>query len=110
MLVGMKSKWPLLKLYLVDPSFEKLCAEAFGLLTKLNHQFGALNALRKARIVFDVRGDHQLPTRRRLFLGVGGSIDQEWLEIGARRINGGGQTGRPGTKDDHLPLEHLFAH
>ena len=64
-----------------DPLFEKLRPEPFRLLAKLLHERGAVNALGKSRVVFDVGGDHQLSAGRRLFFRIGGSIDQERFRL-----------------------------
>ena len=52
---------------------------------------------REAGVVLDVGGDHQLAHR-----DVAG--DHEWLEVRARRVDGGGQAGRPGADDGDAPM------
>ena len=61
--------------------------EAGRLLAEEVHQLGALDAVRKARVVLDVAGQHQLATRH-------GAGDDERLEVGPRGVDRGGQAGR----------------
>ncbi len=62
------------------------------LLQHLFHQPGALDRITEARIVFDIRGDHQLAA---LFH----AGDQDRLQHGAGSIDGGRIAGRAGTDD-----------
>jgi hypothetical protein len=59
------------------------------------HQLRALDAVGEARVVLDVAGEHQLAARR-------GAGDDDRLEVGARRVDRGGQAGRAGADDEHL--------
>ncbi len=75
LIIGVKREWTLLKIDLRDPLFQKLSAEALRLFAKLDHQVRALDAFRKAGIVFHVGRNHQLAAGRRLLLGIMGRID-----------------------------------
>ena len=61
------------------------------------HQLRTLDALREARVVLDVAGDHQLAAGRV-------AADHDRLEVGPRRVDRGGQPGRPAADDDHVAV------
>ena len=94
----------------MDPLFHKLSAKPFRLFAKLFHKRGAINAFGEARIVFHVGSDHQLTAGGCLFFGIRRSIDQERFEIGARRVNCGGQAGGARPNDYNLFIERLRRH
>ncbi len=80
---------------------EELGAEALGLLAEPHHQLGAHDPVGEAGKVLDVGGQHQLATGligggRRL------ALDHERGEVGARRVDRGGQPGRTRADDDHV--------
>src|SRR5262249_33927179 len=70
-------------------------ADMGGLSLHLIHQPRSLDHVREARIVFDIRGDGHLAAGLE-------SLDQDWLEICARRIDRRGVTGRPRAYDENL--------
>ena len=88
---------------LVDERDEELGAEAPGLLLELLHQLRALNALGEAGVVLDLGGDGELAAGLR-------AVDDERVEFGARRVDGGGQARRAGADDDDLAVQCLFNH
>ena len=71
-------------------------AESLRLVAELLHQLRTLDALREARVVLDVGGDHQLPHRHV-------ARDHERLKVGSGGIDGGCEAGRPGADDRDLP-------
>ena len=84
---------------------EELGAEALGLLAELDHQLRAHDPVGEAGEVLDVGGEHQLPAgliggARRL------ALDDERLQVGARRVDGGGEAGRAGADDDDVVVAH----
>jgi hypothetical protein len=98
-----------LQIDLRDPLFQKLSAEALRLFAKFDHQLRALDAVRKAGIVFHVGRNHQLPARHRLLFSVSRRIDQQRVEVRAPGINRGRQSGRAGAYDYDLTAKFLFA-
>ena len=82
----------------VDVDVDDARAEALGLGAHRGHQLGALDAVREARVVLDVAGEHQLAARRR-------TGEDDRLEVRARGVDRGGQPGRAGADDDHLGLD-----
>ena len=70
-------------------------AEPLGLSAHLGHQLGAHDAVPIAGIVFDEGRQHQLPA------GLV-PLDEQRLQICARRVERGGQTGRTRTDDDDV--------
>src|SRR5205814_4216792 len=80
-----------------DVDVDDMGPEAFGLGAEGGHQVGTLDAVRKPGIVLDVRGDHQLATRRR-------TGEDDRLEVGPRGVDRRGQPGRSRTDDDDLRL------
>ena len=74
-------------------------AKTRGLLAHVLDEFGALNAFRKPRKVFDERGERKLSAG---FM----SFDDKWLQIGARAVKGGGVSGTSGTDDDDVASIH----
>ena len=75
-------------------------AETTGLFAETPHEFGTHDALGEAGEVLDLGGEHQLAARlvgrRRRF-----TLDDERRQIGAGRVDGGGQAGRPRADDEH---------
>ena len=86
----------------VDVDVDDARAEALGLGAHRGHQLGPLDAVRKARVVLDVAGQHQLAARRR-------AGEDDRLEVGARRVDRGGQAGRPGADDHDLGVDAALA-
>ena len=74
---------------------DDLGADMLRLLEHLFHQPRTLDRIGKARIVFDIGGDHQLAA---LFK----AGDQNRLQHGARGIDRGRVAGGAGTDDEHL--------
>ena len=70
-------------------------AEALGLLLHSQHQFDTIDAFRKSRKVFHNAGGGEQPAR----LSAG---EQEWFEVGARSINGGGPAGAAGANNNDI--------
>ena len=64
------------------------CA-ANGLGAHLDHQVRAHDAIREAREVFDIGGVHQFPA------GGDRTGNEQRLQVGAGRVDGSGQAGRP---------------
>ena len=77
----------------MDVIEHQLCLEALGMRLKALHQVGPLHALGVGRPVVDIRGGHQLAA-------LGHAGHQQRLQIGARRIDGGGVTRRAGAEDE----------
>jgi hypothetical protein len=73
----------------------KLCAKAGGLLPHVLNQLGSLNAFRPTGEVFDQGGDGKLAARLVAFQDQG-------AEVGARRVDGGSESGAAGAKDDRF--------
>jgi hypothetical protein len=67
--------------------------EALGVRLKALHQVRPLHALGVGRPVVDLGGGHQLAA-------LGHAGDQQRLQIGARRIDGGGVTRGAGAEDE----------
>ncbi len=78
-----------------DVALDDLGAEALGLRAQLLHQVGPHDAVAVAGPVLDHRGQHQLTAGFDAF-------DDERLQIGARRVERGCQSGRAGADDDDL--------
>ena len=70
-------------------------AHMFGLGPHLIHEPRALDHVGETGIVLDIGGDGHLTARL-------DALDQERLQHGARRVDGGGVAGRTGADDDHL--------
>ena len=83
----------------IDVGRDELGAEADGLLAELGHELGPEDPLREAREVLDVGGEHQLAAGA-------DPLDHERVQIGPRRVDRGGETGRPGSDDDDFPRVH----
>ena len=82
----------------VDPvgvGGDELGAEALGLLPELHHQLGTEDAVGEAGVVLDVGREHELPAGA-------DALDDDGLEVGATRVDRGGQSGRAGADDDEL--------
>jgi hypothetical protein len=80
----------------------QLCSEADGLLLHVLDEVGALDALGPAGEVFNQRGDGELAAGLVAF-------EDERLEIGARSVDGSGESGAPGTEDDSV-VRDVFGH
>src|SRR3990172_5963331 len=74
-------------------------SEALGLLLHALDQFGTGAPFGEARVVLDLVGDRHLAAE----LGAG---NDDGFKVGARRIQGGRQTGRPRTQNDDAFLDH----
>ena len=72
-------------------------AEALRLLAEAVHELRPVDALGEARVVLDLAGEHQLAAGR-------GARDDDGLEVGARRVDGGGEAGRARADDEDLRL------
>ena len=86
----------------IDVDVDEPRPEPLGLGAHRGHQVGALDAVLEARVVLDVAGQHQLAARR-------GAREDDRLEVGARRVDRGGQAGRAGADDDDLGLDPALA-
>jgi len=71
----------------------ELGSEAGGLLLHVLNEFGTLDAFRPAGKVFDQSGDGELSA------GLV-ALEDEWLEVGAGSIDGGGEAGAAGAEND----------
>ena len=58
----------------------EFCLEPLGLLPPKFHEFGAKDSVGEARVILDVRGDHQLASRD-------GAGDDQSLQVRASRID-----------------------
>src|SRR2546425_1133012 len=67
---------------------DELRANPFGLRAHRRHESRAENGIGESRVVFDIGRQHQLPPR----LGPG---EDQRVQSGPRRVDGGGQPGRP---------------
>ena len=93
---------PLREVDPVDVDVDDARAEALRLGAHRGHQLRALDAVREARVVLDVAREHQLAARR-------GAGEDDRLEVGAGRVDGRGQAGRPGADDDDLGVDPALA-
>ena len=82
---------PLGEVDAVDVDVDDARPEALGLRAERGHQVGALDAVGEARVVLDVRGEHELAAR-------GGAREDDRLEVGPGRVDRGGQAGRARTR------------
>ena len=88
-------EWPFRE---VDPRYigrDEPGAKPLGLLTEHGHHVGALNAVGKSRVVLHVGRDHQLTTRAV-------ALNDQRLESGTGRVDGGGEPGGPAADDNHF--------
>src|SRR3546814_5759440 len=69
-------------------------ADMLGLFLHLLHQPRPLDDVRKAGIIFDIGGRHQLPA------GLN-ALDEDRLHSRARAIDRGGEPSGAGTEDEH---------
>ncbi len=83
------------EVHAVDVHVHDVRAEPLGLGAEAAHQLRAVDALREARVVLDLAGEHQLAAGR-------GAREHDGLEVGARGVDGGGEPGRPGADDQDL--------
>ena len=90
------------EVHAVDVDVDEPRPEALGLGADRGHQVGALDAVREARVVLDVAGEHQLAAG-------GGAGEDDRLEVGARGVDRGGQAGRAGADDDDLGIDAALA-
>ena len=86
----------------VDVDVDDPRPEPLGLGAERGHQVGALDAVREARVVLDVAGEHQLAAGR-------GAGEDHRLEVGPGGVDRGGQAGRPGSDDHDLGLDPAVA-
>ena len=86
---------PLREVDLVDVHVDDLGPEPLGLGPELRHQLRAVDAVREARVVLDLARQHQLAAGR-------GPGEDDRLEVGARRVDRGGQAGRARADDQDL--------
>ena len=82
----------------IDVDVDHPRPEALGLGAHGGHQVGPLDAVLEARVVLDVAGEHQLAARR-------GAGEDDRLEVGAGRVDRGGQAGRARADDDDLGID-----
>ncbi len=73
----------------------EFCAEAGGLFAHVLDELGTLDAVGPAGKVLNEGGDGELAAGLM-------ALDDEWLEVGARRIDGGGKTGAAGAEDNGI--------
>src|SRR2546428_7233176 len=73
--------------------------EALGLFPPQLHELWALNSLGEPRVVLDVRRDHELATRH-------GTCDDKRLQIRARGVDRGRESGRARADDDDIVWGH----
>ncbi len=83
----------------VDVGGDELGAEPLGLLAELRHEIGTEDAVRETRVVLDVGGEHELAAGLQ-------ALDDERLQVRARRVDGGGEAGRSGSDDDDFRRAH----
>jgi hypothetical protein len=82
-----------------DVVVDDLGAELLRLLLELGHELGALDAVGEAGVVLDLGGVHQLSA------DLDRARDEQRLEVRARRVDGGGESGGAGADDDDLTHE-----
>src|SRR5712691_7056690 len=92
---GPHRKGTFCKIDLRDVVVHKVGLESFRLLPPQLHEFRALDSAREARIVFDVRRDHELTSGR-------GTGDHERPQRGSGSVDCGGQARRSGADDDYV--------
>ena len=86
----------------VEVGEAQLCSEADSLLLHVLDEVGALNTLGPSGEVFDERGDGELASGLVAF-------EDEGFEVGAASVDGGGESGAPGTEDDSV-VRDVFGH
>ena len=86
----------------IDVDIHQARPEALSLCPHGGHQRRPLDAVREARVVLHVAGQHQLPARLR-------TRQDDRLQVGPGRIDRGGQTRRPRTDDDDLRVHPALA-
>ena len=86
------------EVHAIDVDVDDARPEALRLGAHRGHEVRPLDAVGEARVVLDVAGDHQLAAGR-------GTGEHDRLEVGAGRVDRGGQAGRPGAHDDELGLD-----
>ena len=74
--------------------------EAFGVGLEPLHEIGALYTFGIGGPIVHVGGGHQLPA-------LGDAGDQDWVEVGACGIDGGGITGGTGAQDQDFGVFHV---
>jgi hypothetical protein len=102
-LLGLEREGPLGEIDRVDPRAHKLRAETLRLLAELIHQLGALDAFGEAGVVLDLGRDRQLPAGLR-------PLDDERGHVGARGVDGGGESGGTRSDDDDFTVQNVFGH
>jgi hypothetical protein len=80
---------------LVDVVEDDLGLEALGVLQEALHQLGALHAVDVGRPVVHLGGRHQLAALR-------DAGDQQRMQVGPGRVDGGGVAGGAGTEDQYF--------
>ncbi len=70
------------------------------LIAKALHQLLAGDLLGEAGVVLDVGREHELAARDQA--AGAEALDEERLQVGARRVDGGGEPGRAGADDDQV--------
>ena len=94
--VGRDGERPLAQSEGRDVALDDLGAEPLRLGTHFGDQGRPQDAVAKPRVVLDVRGQHQLAARLE-------ALDEQRLQIGASRIEGGSEPRGPGADDDDVP-------
>lgn len=95
--IGAHREGPVVELDFGNEVVDDFGAHMGRLFQHLLHQPGTLDRIAEARIVFDIRGDHQLAA---LFH----AGDQHRFQHGARSIDGGRIAGRAGADDQDLGM------
>ena len=101
-LAGLDMERPLRDCDLRDIFRDDLDVQALALPLHAVHELRALNGLGKAGEILDVGGDHQLAAHR-------DPPEDQGVQVGARRVDGGGRGRRAGADDDNLPgISHNY--
>ena len=96
--VAGQAERPLRQFEFNDEIGDDLGADMGGLLLHLLHQPGALDDIRKTRIVFHVGGDGHLAARL-------DALNQHGFKHRPRGVDRSGVAGRTGTDDDELGMD-----
>ena len=83
------------KIHAFNPVTCKSGTETFCLAADLVHECVAVHPFREAREIFDLGGRRQLPA------GLG-ALQDEWVQVGACSVDGGGESGAAGSEDDDV--------
>jgi hypothetical protein len=99
-------EWAAREIDLLHVGGDELRALMLRLLAEASHQILPGHRLRKARVVFDVAREHQLPAGDQAARVE--ALHAKRLQVRSRGVDGSGETGRTGANDQYLvsPVTH----